>query len=364
MNITYFQSATDTKPTVAEMPWSDIVSFMHDTFAVERHRSDKLDAPAMIAGLCTGKRANANVRCLSFLAADFDTEPTDPRYMTFAARCDWLDQQGYAYVAYTTTKNEAPHNHYRLVMPLAVDVSPFDWLAVWHACNAKFDGAIDKATKDPARLSFLPQRWVGNPFQQSVRRKNRFEIETITLVDPFNAMRSGEGKPILSEAEIGAVSLCSLGGEEFVTGDRFLTGNRTAAGPAAKQSSYIASRLTVAETEVLARGASATAVCWTFICDAATSPLVTRWMRETLPTDQGSRDHRFCLYAARNAVQHNIPITVDALARLASDWSENHLSRSAPADIERQAENALAWAIRAPLEQPPEMAPQPSKEPK
>ena len=362
MNITYFQSAKDTKPLAADMTWTDIVQFITEAMSIERHRADKLAAPAIIAGLCEGKRANANVRCLSFLAADFDIEPSDARYMTFHARCDWLDVQGYAFVAYTTTKNEAPHNHYRLVMPLAIDVSPLDWPAVWLACNAKFDGAIDKATKDPARLSFLPQTWIGNPFDQTVRRKGKDEIETIVLCEPFNAIRIGEGKPILSEAEIDAVSLCSLGGGEFVTGDSFLTGNRKAAGPTARQSSYVASRLTAMEVATLTRGASATAPCWSFICNAATSPLVTRWMRETLPTEQGSRDHRFCLYAARNAVQHNIPITVDALARLASDWSENHLSRSAPADIERQAENALAWAIRAPMEQPPETAPKPSKE--
>lgn len=338
MNLTYFPTAHNTNADVYDLTWSDIVISFQDAFAIPRHRSAKLDCPAIIAGLCEGKRANGNVHHLSFLAGDFDIAPDDRRYMTFHDRCDWLDDYGYQYVAYTTTTNTDGHNRYRIISPLGCDVPAANWLAVWSTCNDVFGGGFDPATKDPARLAFLPAQWVGDNYWDAGKRSR------ITLTGAFNAFRtspSGASRPILTSVEI----------EDVIA--TFQPQAKVRCQPSIEPStSYQASRLTADEIESLAHGHGGDSRVWSFIGKLSSSPLVSRWMKESLPTQQGSRDHRFCRYAALKAIQDNIPITPSVLARLASEWSQVHLSRPAPRDIERQAENALAWAIRAPMEQP------------
>lgn len=349
MFITYFPNAHDTTALPADSDWSDIADFLREAFSHKRHRADKLDCPAIIAGLCEGKRANGNVRHLSMFAADFDIAPDDSRYRPFDAMCRDLDYQGYAFAAYTTTTNTAGHNRYRVIFPLAKDVPADNWLATWEACNAKFDGAVDRATKDPARLSFLPAQWVDDDYWDAGKRKR------IKLTEPFNAFRTssaGASRPILSDADIDAIvttsGLIGFGHSSAVPSPP------RGGEPSRKSSvvpSYQTGKLTPDEVKELARGRGDDALCWSIIGRLSSSPLVSRWMRESLPTEQGSRDHRFCLYAAQNAIKDNIPINITVLAALASEWSKVHLSRPAPADIERQAENALVWALRAPQEQ-------------
>ncbi|WP_286749981.1 hypothetical protein [Sphingopyxis sp. SCN 67-31] len=349
MFITYFNNARDPKASPYELTWSDIVSFLQDAFSIERHRSAKLDCPALIAGLCEGKRANGNVRHLSMFAADFDIGADDRRYLSFEAMCRRLDYQGYSFAAYTTTTNTAGHNRYRIIFPLAKDVPADSWLATWEACNVKFDGAVDRATKDPARLSFLPAQWHGDDYWDAGKQKR------IKLTDPFNEFRTssaGASRPILSDADIDAIvatsGLIGFGHSSAVPSPP------RGGEPSRKSSavpSYQAGKLTPDEIEYLARGRGADSRVWSTIGSLHSSPLVSRWMRESLPAEQGSRDHRFCLYAAQNAIRDNIPINIAVLAALASEWSELHLSRSAPSDIARQAENALCWALRAPQEQ-------------
>lgn len=337
MHITYFPSARETEPSPFELDWSGIISIMQTAFAGEWDRARKLDSPAIITGLCEGKRANANIRHLSLFAADFDIPPADDSYLSFDAMCARLDREGLAFVAYTTTANDIDHNRYRVIMPLGKDVPPAQWAGVWQACNTKFDNAVDPITKDPARLSFLPAQWQGNPYYDRGKRK--------TLNQPFNAFRySLLGHPILSVREIDAAASPPANTKQ------------TARTRGVNGTAHTTANLTADEASSLSRGNSPDAPCWRLIGSLETSPLITPWMRETLPTEPGSRDHRFCLYAALNAVKHNIPVSADILARLASEWSKVYLFRPAPADIARQAENALAWAIRAPTEQPPETA--------
>ena len=338
MNLTYFPNAHDTTALPADLDWSEFAGFLREAFDIERHRADKLDCPAFISGLCEGKRSNSNIRHLSFLAGDFDIAPDDRRYMTFHDRCDWLDDYGYLYVAYTTTTNTDGHNRYRIISPLGCDVPATHWLAVWSSCNDVFGGCLDPATKDPARLSFLPAQWHGNNYWDAGKRAR------ITLTGAVNAFRtspSGASRPILTSLEIEDV-IATFQPQAKVR-------CRLSIEPS---TSYQASRLTADEIESLAHGHGADSRVWSFIGKLSSSPLVSRWLRESLPTEAGSRDHRFCLYAAQNAIRDNIPITPAILAALASEWSQVHLHRPAPADIERQAENALAWAIRAPKEQP------------
>lgn len=324
MEITLFRGARDTAPDNFEVTWSELCEFVPGFMAIQRKRSEKLDHDALIFGRCEGRRAKSNARFLSGLAADFDTAPDAPGYVTFAATCDRLEREGFAFIAYTTTANEARHNRFRLVMPYAHDV-PFELCQpAWHACNEKFGGAIDASTKDESRLSFLPADWTENPFSDPSKG-------AVTLAEPFNAVRlSMTGKPVLSAAEIASLSL-SVGISEQ---------RRCSAPP------VFVDALREPERRSLAHGKGANDPAWMLLASLSHSPLVKPWMLEQLPFEKGQRDYRFMTAAAGNAIRANIPITADVVETLAEQFSRERLHREPPRDVARQAENALAWAFR------------------
>ena len=330
MDLTFFFNARDTSPLNANIGWEALCDLLEFTSRCEWRRSRKLDFPAMIFGLCEGRRANANIRHLSGLAADFDIGPDDPRYIGFDDMCDRMEREGYAFAAYTTTKNDGAHNHFRLVMPYAEDVPVQHCEAAWHASNAKFGDAIDASTKDPARLSFLPADWCQNPFADSKG--------LVTLRDPFNALRVNvTGKPILSASEIaGLVTLTAPAGA-----------------PKGKPRTYcVTPVLSARERASLAKGKALDDVAWRLLGDL-NGPLVAPWLRDELPLDPGNRDHRFMCAVASKAIRNNLPITTDIIVSLVAQFSRGLLHREPPHDAARQAENALAWAFRNAAEAAP-----------
>lgn len=322
MEVTLFKGAKNPAPENMEVTWETLCEFIGDMAGSECQRANKLNHYAMIFGRCVGRRANANIQFLSGLCADFDTEPTDAGYVSFDAMCDRLESDGYAYIAYTTTNNEAGHNRYRLVMPYARDIGPEQCVAAWHACNAKLGGQIDPSTKDPARLSFLSADWQNDIFWEKGNLRQ--------LVEPFNALRCGNGKPVLDESEIDALSV------SISPSDRTDSPWRDVVQLPA---------LTATQAQKLAQGQKADAACWSLLASLQHSPLVTKWMRNELPNLAGNRDYRFLSFAASNAVAKKVPVNVDTLTDLAEQFSRKLLNREPPADIVRQAENALAWAF-------------------
>jgi hypothetical protein len=346
MYITLFEGARDTAPQVFEPEWPDLCEILAGWTNVRCHRSDKLDHGAMIPGLCVGSRSNANVRFLSALAADFDIGPDDLRYLGFHAFCDKLAREGLTFAAYTTTKNSASHNKFRVILPYASPVPVEHCRAAWHACNDKFQGAIDRSTKDPARLSFLPAAWVGNPFHDPT-------LGMVTLDNPFDAFRAiPRGDPILSAAEIAALDPVFSGAMNFASEPVGIAETPSSPKVGARRVSHspAAPVLADADRASLSRDKGPDDPCWRMLSDLRRSPLVRPWMRDRLPQEQGSRDHRFLRACARNALKFQYPITTEALVALAEQFSRDCLHRRPPADLMRQAENALAWAFNNPAE--------------
>lgn len=324
LDITLFVGARDVRPTNIEGTWEELCRELLDCHAFPFSRADKLDYAALIFGLCEGARANANVRYLSGLAADFDIGPDDNRYLSFDAMCDRLEREGLAFIAYTTTNNDAGHNKYRLLMPYARNVPVSHCRAAWLACNHKFAGSIDPGTKDPARLSFLPADWFGQGSKP--------------LADPFNAIRVNvSGAPILSNAELDGLNRLDFAPAYVIS----LAAPRTAA---SAQGGVV--RLTADEATRLACGQAPNASCWNILAGLETSPIVPRWLLERLPGEPGQRDYRFMLATAKRALAQRLPVDVTTLVTLAQQFSRERLHREPPHDVERQAENALAWALR------------------
>lgn len=197
LEFTVFASARDPLPLcggAASATWPEFVEFCKDSYKLKSDRTAKLNAPAIIGGRCVGQRANKNIHFLSMICADFDIDPSDPRYRTFDDMMHHLMAQNLSCVAYTTASNTYAHNRYRVIMPLGRNVSPTIWPDVWQAANAKFNGVFDPATKATAGLAFLPRAWTGpNPKGHH---------------GAYNDFASWDyGEPIISNAEIDAIGL-------------------------------------------------------------------------------------------------------------------------------------------------------------
>jgi hypothetical protein len=94
------------------------------------------------------KRSKDNVRAVHALCLDYDggTQIAD-------ALERWAGHYGYLHTTRRHT-DEAPR--FRVILPLARSVSPFEFQALWHRVNVHAGGKLDPAPKDPSRFWFWP----------------------------------------------------------------------------------------------------------------------------------------------------------------------------------------------------------------
>jgi hypothetical protein len=95
-------------------------------------------------------RANRNVEAVTCLVVDMDGEAFDH------ARLDGLE-----WMAYTTWSHRPGDEHWHLVLPLKDPVPAHMWEQVWTRLHERINVVGDPATKDPARIFYLPQYQYG-----------------------------------------------------------------------------------------------------------------------------------------------------------------------------------------------------------
>lgn len=120
-------------------------------------------------------RANRNVEAVTCLVVDMDGEAFDH------ARLDGLE-----YMAYTTWSHRPGDEHWHLVLPLKDPVPADRWSEVWTALHERINVVGDPATKDPARIFYLPQYQMG---RAPDRRFGRGEMLDAELDEVFVAPR-------------------------------------------------------------------------------------------------------------------------------------------------------------------------------
>ena len=99
-------------------------------------------------------RGNTAVRFIEALVVDMDGE-------SFAN----ANLDGFEYLAYSTYSHRLDDPHYHLVLPLAERVPAGLWRAVWGELHERLNLQGDPATKDPARIFYLPQHAPDQPFE-------------------------------------------------------------------------------------------------------------------------------------------------------------------------------------------------------
>lgn len=118
-------------------------------------------------------RSNRNVEAVTCLVVDMDGESFD------YARLDGLE-----WFAYTTWSHRPNDEHWHLVLPLKDPVPAHRWAEVWTRLHEGINVVGDPATKDPARIFYLPQHPVGR-FDWSSRKYGHGEFLDAGLGELF-----------------------------------------------------------------------------------------------------------------------------------------------------------------------------------
>lgn len=117
-------------------------------------------------------RGNANVHAVTCLVVDMDGEAFD------YARLDGLE-----YHAYTTWSHRPNDPHWHLVLPLKNPVPADRWHQVWALLHEKINVVGDPATKDPARIFYLPQHHPDMFPARLIQHGERLDAEIGHLVE-------------------------------------------------------------------------------------------------------------------------------------------------------------------------------------
>jgi putative DNA primase/helicase len=146
-------------------------------------------------------RGNRNVRFVEALVVDMDGEAFDE------ARLDGLE-----WFAYSTYSHRLDDPHYHLVLPLAEKVPASLWRVVWQELHDRINLRGDEATKDPARIFYLPQHAPDQPFEfhegHGVLLDSSFRLDVEPVINPVSPRSKQVRQPrarragaeILSEA--------------------------------------------------------------------------------------------------------------------------------------------------------------------
>ena len=164
--VAFFKSERDNSPRTVEMPWGDLRDTL-SRFDTRPEKSGPCWSPTKYAP--GAKRGNAGVEMITVGVFDVD-DGTDPEVIRGR-----LNSAGYAYLIHSTFSSTDEKPKYRVVVPLAASVPSADWPDVFQRlCILVTDGHTDPATRDPARIYYLPTARSG--------------------VEPF--LHVGDGRPI------------------------------------------------------------------------------------------------------------------------------------------------------------------------
>ena len=132
--------------------WMQFVDLLHNH--KERIDKDKGDLYSPVTYIERTSRSNANVTHIHAFVADLDGQGFEQ------ARLDRI-----TYCAYTTWSHRDEDPHWHVVIPFTEPVPVGWWGIVWQETVARLRLPADPATKDPARIFYLPQHAAGMPFE-------------------------------------------------------------------------------------------------------------------------------------------------------------------------------------------------------
>jgi len=148
-----FPSVKSVYPKTIAESWMQFASMLGKHEEHEKKSDGSLYSPVTYREYTT--RGNANVTEIHALVADLDGEAFE--------NCDI---GSYIHFAYTTWSHREDNPHWHVVIPFEQAVPVDNWEEVWHETHQRLGLKGDPATKDPARIFYLPQHEAGQPFRK------------------------------------------------------------------------------------------------------------------------------------------------------------------------------------------------------
>jgi hypothetical protein len=147
-----FPSVKSVYPKTIAESWMQFASMLGKHEEHEKKSDGSLYSPVTYRDHTT--RGNRNVSHIWALVADLDGEAFE--------NCDI---GSYIHFAYTTWSHREDNPHWHVVIPFEQAVPVENWEEVWHETHHRLGLKGDPATKDPARIFYLPQHEAGQPFR-------------------------------------------------------------------------------------------------------------------------------------------------------------------------------------------------------
>ena len=148
-----FPSVKSVYPKTIAESWMQFASMLGKHEEHEKKSDGSLYSPVTYREYTT--RGNRNVSHIYALVADLDGEAFE--------NCDI---GSYIHFAYTTWSHREDNPHWHVVIPFNQAVPVDNWEEVWHETHQRLGLKGDPATKDPARIFYLPQHEAGQPFRK------------------------------------------------------------------------------------------------------------------------------------------------------------------------------------------------------
>ena len=141
-----FKNARDPNPRPRSGTMSDLYRLLFERHVERASKDGPAWSPVSYAPNAT--RGNKNVVAIYALVADIDDgAPIEEARHRL---------QGFGYILHTSYSHTPEHPKYRVIVPLAQPVAPGEHASLWPRFNEMLGGHLDPATKDPARLYYLP----------------------------------------------------------------------------------------------------------------------------------------------------------------------------------------------------------------
>lgn len=146
INFTVFRSEKDNIPQAGSLTWLEFVNRMM------KHTPRKTKEGASVFSPVTyrkgAKRGNEGVEMITMAVFDVDGGITPD---TVKAKLD-----GFAYVIHSTWSHTSEKPSYRVIISFTSPVFKMEWSQIWARLNLYLGGINDPATKDAARIYYLP----------------------------------------------------------------------------------------------------------------------------------------------------------------------------------------------------------------
>lgn len=195
-----FIGLKDPKPKMQSLPLEGFMSLFEQRKLVPDKHMGTPWSPTVYAD--GASRKSANVEAITALVVDVDDGTP------FATLKERLEP--FLYVVHTSHSHTEAHPKYRVVLPLTAPVPAVEWESVWQRMNLLVDGHADPATKDPARIYFLPSMAPGAVGHFSERHEGKLiTVEDLPVlpvqpVYPLVPMRKGAaGAKTMDADELG-----------------------------------------------------------------------------------------------------------------------------------------------------------------